>query len=303
MKMKRIKYATPFIDLFRPLTTAEAKDLTASIQVQGVVNPVVVYNSPEHGLSILDGVNRWSISQELGIECPIDDRGDIDDDTAKELAEDLNMSRRHLSGADWLKMKAGREERIKRVAEKRAEGKSQSVIAAEEGISQSQVSADIKEAGNKGLLPEQPATVTGKDGKKQPAKKKPGSAKPGPKPKKSKEDDGGTETPTHLKEEPAKEEKQADPAADFVSELESVCRELDAIKARIEAWKGNPLAYTTHWQSHVANIESVRKSIWQGIPRHVCPYCDGKKCDACKKTGRVQKSTYKAGLEATGKAA
>lgn len=87
----------------------------------------------------------------------------------------------------------------------------------------------------------------------------------------------------------------------FVAELEDACREIDRLKARIEAWKGNPFAYTTHWQSHAANLESVRKSIWQGRPCHVCPYCDGEKCDACKQTGRVQKSTYKSGCEAMGK--
>ena len=61
-------------------------------------------------------------------------------------------------------MPAARAERIKRVAEKRREGKSTRAIAEEEGISQPQVMHDLKEAGDTPVSPE-PETITGKDGK------------------------------------------------------------------------------------------------------------------------------------------
>lgn len=157
------------------------------------------------------------------------------------------------------------------------------------------------------LTPKQVKQIANADDPKADAKKLLGPEKPKPaKPPKAADDptrggnnfDYGENAKTP---EPVEVVEAEDPGKAFVAELEETCREIDRLKARIESWKSNPLVYTTHWQSHVANLESVRKSIWQGRPCHVCPYCDGEKCDTCKKTGRVQKSTYKSGCEAMGK--
>lgn len=101
-------------------------------------------------------------------------------------------------------------------------------------------------------------------------------------------------------------ETPAERAAAFNKELESTCREIDKLKARIEEWKPNPLCYSTHWQSHVAQLESVRKSIWQGRPVHECPYCDGigvengEPCKPCKGTGYLKRHSYDSACAALG---
>jgi hypothetical protein len=53
---------------------------------------------------------------------------------------------------------------VERVAEKRAAGKSLRTIAEEEGVSDTQIRSDIKEAGANPFAPA-PGKVTGRDGK------------------------------------------------------------------------------------------------------------------------------------------
>lgn len=179
--MRRPDYATPFADLFRELTPAERRELTDSIRAAGVLSAVLVYTSPEHGPSILDGLNRWAIARELGVPCPVNDLGSMGDQDARELAEQANHCRRHLTPADWQAMAAARAERVKRVAEKRKEGKSLRTIAEEEGISEKTVRKDIDEATADGSAVEpESGKVMGKDGKERPATQpaKPKPARP-----------------------------------------------------------------------------------------------------------------------------
>jgi hypothetical protein len=110
----RPTYATPFHDLFRPLTADERQDLRASIKEHGVQVPVTVYQSAEHGPAIIDGMNRWSVCQELGVDCPVNDLGEMSDADALELAEQLNHCRRHLTPKEWHEARAARAERVKR---------------------------------------------------------------------------------------------------------------------------------------------------------------------------------------------
>lgn len=289
--MKKPKYATPFIDLFRPLTPSEASDLTESIKVQGVIHPVVVYTSPTTGPSIIDGLNRWSIADELKVDCPVDDRGELDDDTARELAEDLNMSRRHLSGADWQKMRESRDDRIKRVAKARAKGKTTRQIAKDEGISQPQVISDMKAAADKGLSAEMPEKVVGIDGKKQP------STKP-PRPKSTSKVD------PPKGEEAAEDAEPVHQADAFVDELEGFCREIDQLCKRMAELKKSPFARDVHIDAGIAQIAAVRKQLWVARPDHDCPYCKGgsnkSECKVCNSTGRVCRGKYERGVAAVG---
>jgi ParB-like chromosome segregation protein Spo0J len=172
--MNRPNYAIPFADLFRELTPAERRELAESIKNNGVMVAVNVYTSAKHGPSLLDGANRWTISGELGVPCPVNDLGTMSDKDARELAEQLNHCRRHLTPADWRDMAAKRAERIRRVVEKRQQGKTQQQIADEEGISKPQVQRDLKEAVGTGVPTEPEAgTVKGKDGKTYKATKPP----------------------------------------------------------------------------------------------------------------------------------
>lgn len=318
-----MKFATPFTELFRVLTPAEDRELRSSIESKGVIHPVIVYQSKKHGSAIIDGLNRARIAEELGVEFPVDDRGELSDDEAKVLAEELNHCRRHLSPSDWRQMAADRAERIERVVARRSQGASMRTIAEEEGVSHPQVIRDLNSSTGTGV-PVGPEKVKGKDGKTR-------TAKPKRKPKAEPAEPTDEETPEPSKPldpcrggnnfdfganapkdaEPGHDvepvaETPAERAAAFNKELESTCREIDKLKARIEEWKPNPLCYSTHWQSHVAQLESVRKSIWQGRPVHECPYCDGigvengEPCKPCKGTGYLKRHSYDSACAALG---
>lgn len=178
-------YRLPFLDLLRPLHDTERAGLVASITSHGILHNVLVYDSREYGENcVIDGMNRLEIAAAEDIGFPVE-KTKITDAEARELAWSLNRDRRHLTPEEQAKARA---ERVQRIADKRAEGKSLRAIAEEEGVSQEQVRQDVKEAGVKGLTPEkspngstsgvkgltpEPPKVKGKDGKSYPAKATP----------------------------------------------------------------------------------------------------------------------------------
>jgi hypothetical protein len=172
---RRQPYATPFADVLRGLTPVELESFRESIRDHGntIYSPITVYQSERHGPAIIDGHHRYQLSQEMGIDCPVVDLGVIPDATAKVLARQLNTARRQLSYQEWQELNAAdKAERVKRVAEKRGEGKSLRTIADEEGVSDQTVRNDLKTAGAKGFAPEPDSgIVTGKDGKQYSASK------------------------------------------------------------------------------------------------------------------------------------
>ena len=120
-----------------------------------------------------------------------------------------------------------------------------------------------------------PETRVGVDGKKRPAS-----------------------NPKSPKTEP--EEPEADEGGAFVESVETICREIDQLVGRMKLLKSSRFAYSINIDSSVAQVEAARKTLWQGRPAHVCPYCKGDGCQPCAKTGRVKKSTFDAGREAVG---
>lgn len=105
------------------------------------------------------------------------------------------------------------------------------------------------------------------------------------------------------KEELAKKpdpETPADEGAEFVKEVETLCRDVDQIAARMKALKSSRFAYSINIDSSVSQVEAARKTFWQGRPAHPCPYCAGEGCKTCANTGRVKKATHESGKEAMG---
>lgn len=76
-----------------PLTAEQYDALKGDIMVNGVLVPVTV---DQHG-RVLDGHNRSSIADELGIDYPRIVVEVADDDAAMDLAVTLNGARRHLN--------------------------------------------------------------------------------------------------------------------------------------------------------------------------------------------------------------
>lgn len=177
-------FRLPFAGLFRPLTPAEDVELRTSIACIGVCHAVKVYDSPAWGPDcVIDGANRLRAAAELGLDLPVE-KVEADDDEARRMAEDLNIARRQVTAAEAREARA---RRIERVADLRAQGMSTRAIAAEVGVSQSQVVADIREATEQGCSVE-PEKVTGLDGRtvaathKAPEPDDPDDAEPGAEP-------------------------------------------------------------------------------------------------------------------------
>jgi hypothetical protein len=109
-----------FPDLLRPLTAEERAGLREDISRRGVITPVVV----DQDNGIIDGINRLTLAAELGLDAgaiPVDVRRGLTPSQKRDLAVALNEHRWHLSVEDLQRL---RQERLRRVAEKRREGKS-----------------------------------------------------------------------------------------------------------------------------------------------------------------------------------
>ncbi len=134
----------------QPLDQATEAALRASIQRFGVIVPVVV---DQHG-NLLDGHNRQRIAADLGVPCPEQRITVRDADEAKEVARTLNEDRRHMPKAQRLAV----------VKVLRDQGHSTRAIAAAVGVSQQQVSKDVRQVTTSCQVPA-PAAVQGLDGK------------------------------------------------------------------------------------------------------------------------------------------
>jgi ParB-like nuclease domain len=87
-------FTCPFADVMPPLAPDEQADLRESIRVRGVQDAVIVTDEDE----VLDGHTRLSIAVELGLDdVPFDVRAGLTADEKRDLAEVLNLHRRHLS--------------------------------------------------------------------------------------------------------------------------------------------------------------------------------------------------------------
>lgn len=96
---------------------------------------------------------------------------------------------------------------------------------------------------------------------------------------------------------------EADPAADSLAAVETLCRDMDAVAGRMKGLKADRYCYAIHVDSAVAQVEAARKTLWQGRAAFPCPYCEASGepgCRACGGTRRVKRSTRDSGLEAMG---
>jgi len=119
-------------ELIPPLSKDEYERLSSSLRQHGIQQPILVLPDGR----IIDGLHRWMISKELGIECPmrVVDLGESD---AFTLGLTLNIDRRQLSFEQIGELR----EAQKRIAlNQRARGKTQEETAAIVGVDQSTVS-------------------------------------------------------------------------------------------------------------------------------------------------------------------
>jgi hypothetical protein len=132
-----------------PLSDAERAGLKESIERDGVRYPVLL--DPD-GL-VIDGNNRLSVCEELGIKCPTVTL-DVDDLTAERLRITLNLYRRHLD--------ENRQNKLSLILEMRDMNMSERQIGKALGISGSAVHQQLERSTAKRLAVDH---VVGADGK------------------------------------------------------------------------------------------------------------------------------------------
>lgn len=148
-----ITYQLPFEDLLPALADDDLKALRDDIRDRGIVVPIIV---DEHH-NVIDGANRLRIAAELGIRnLPVDIRPGLSHPEKEELAEDLNLHRRHLT-REQLRDAIAR--RLKRTPEQ-----SDRQIAAAVGVDHHTVASIRRGLQATGEFPQLPKTI-GRDGR------------------------------------------------------------------------------------------------------------------------------------------
>jgi transcriptional regulator with XRE-family HTH domain len=121
----------PYALMLPPLTDEEYAALKDDIAEHGILYPVIA----DEDELVLDGVHRVKIADELGIEPPVSQMGQLSEERKMHLAVGLNMRRRHLD-VDR------RRELVRRLAEE--QGLSVRKIASVTGWSKSTVDRDLR---------------------------------------------------------------------------------------------------------------------------------------------------------------
>lgn len=145
----------------RPLTDREYAELRADIQAKGRIEVEILVD--RHG-NVVDGKHRLMIAAELGLTgLPIKVLDTDDPERLEDMAEGVNVFRRHLTKQQISALKQGRQERVRAM---RAERKSLREIAEVEGVAETTIRRDLN-----GAAEATPGKVQGMDGALRPARK------------------------------------------------------------------------------------------------------------------------------------
>jgi len=153
-----------------PLTDSEFENLSKDIAEKGVLVPIIV----DENSIVIDGEHRLRGAIKAGLKAvPIQVRPGLTEDEKWKMAENLNLNRRHLTPAQIQQMITENREKLPQMAiQLRQEGKSLRQIGDDLGVSHQHVKELIqKEATVNEITAQLPESITGKDGKKHPAKK------------------------------------------------------------------------------------------------------------------------------------
>lgn len=154
-------FRLPYADLLPPLGDNELAALRADIaERQAVIVPIVI----DEARNVIDGANRLRIAAALGIrEVPVEVRVGLSEADKQQMAEDLNLHRRHLT-REQLRLFV--ERRLVRTPEQ-----SNRQIAADLGVDHKTVGSLRQNAERRGEIPHV-ATVTDTLGRVQPARRR-----------------------------------------------------------------------------------------------------------------------------------
>jgi ParB-like chromosome segregation protein Spo0J len=279
--VKGIEYAVseahPAAEVLPWMTDDELQRLADDIAAKGQLHPID--RLPDG--RIIDGRNRELACRMAGIE-PEYQRCDYTGAQIVGHVVSLNVPRRHLSPSQLAMVAAelangARTDLqpcapVHKVEGEEAVGISQTEAADMVGVSRRSVASAVKvkneapelvEAVKDGTLDVKTAEKVAK----LPAdkRKKVAGAK---NPKKAAKESLAEEAVAAAHEEQTGE-KEADPAAEFVASVESLCRDMDQIAARLKALKESLFSYCMHVDSAVS--ASPRRS--HAARRRRCRYC------------------------------
>jgi hypothetical protein len=292
IKIGTRKFTVLFPDLLRALTPGERKALKEDIEERHSVEVAVVVDEDD---GIIDGIHRLAIAAEIGLTAvPCALRAGLTLDQKRDLAEALNIRRRHLTREEM------REEIAKRLKEE--PDASNRKIAEEVGADHQTVAASRENLEANGEIPRVEKT-TGKDGKAQdrPQKKSKKSGGEFPHP-------GEVEISQIPTLEPRLDKngkpwpERAFPALDCLEDFDALARQFSTLSAAVTAMSKRPIALHLNAAAIAESLQKHRKVISQARPYAVCPKCDGagtvegeqgiSHCEWCRSGGWVTKDTY-----------
>lgn len=297
--------AHPIAELLPWMGDEQLLELSADIGTYGQRVPIDRLRGPD---LIIDGRNRELACRIAGVE-PLYRDVDMTDAEIASYVRSINVPRRHLTqsqkamfAVDLATMQSGHRTDLEPPAlMPEVPPVSQKQAADMIGVSERMVrhAKSVKDNAPELAQPVRDGKIdvqTADKVAKLPAKERKKVAK-AEDPKKAAKEVLAAEATAQAHEE-ATGEAEVDPANAFVSDVETLCRDMDQIAARLKALKGSPLSYCMHVDSAVSQVQAARQTIWQGRPAYSCPYCKGAGCDVCKRTGRVKKTTFDSGTKA-----
>ncbi len=314
--MKKYEFH-PLAQAYRRMSAHDLSRMEEGMRESGFDErfPIVLYQG-----KILDGCNRYVCAEAAEVK-PVFVTFKGSAEAAEAFVRLANEERRHLTEAELTDK---RQERLKRVAEKREEGKSLRTIAEEEKVSVTQVQRDLEESTVPGGGTVEPldGKVKGRDGRTQtatPAKKlcerctrvgavqdceacKEARKKP---PKAGKKVTGETSVKGDADEGEIEKFKDAEgtdvpneavPAFQAAKDIEAKCREIDAIIKAVEDISKGPGGRLIRFEAFKQSMKDAKGNLWANRPSHVCPYCHGKAkakpCECCGGAGWTAKHIY-----------
>ena len=170
IKIGEAEFFKRYSNVVPAITISEYDILKEDIQIRGILVPIIV----DENYVVIDGIHRLQIAQELGFkQIPFQIRPGLSEEEKWELAQDLNLHRRHLTQEQITQIVQDNREKLPQMALMlRQQGKSLRQIGEELGISHQHAKQLIqKETAVNDITVELPETIKGKDGKKHPAKK------------------------------------------------------------------------------------------------------------------------------------
>jgi hypothetical protein len=256
---------------------------------------------------ILDGRNRYLAARAADCEPNVTEF--TGDDAAEErLVIRANENRRHLAPGE---LSGSRRLRLQRISDARKNGESLRTIAENEEISVGQVQRDLETASgvSGGDTPEpEDGKVTGKDGKKQSAKRK--------KARKTGENSTNEKSPKADKasnsNSPNTNDDKVDSPTDELGEpippglatifakaadFKEIVNQLNAINRKLKELSEHPAGSQLRLQGAQLSLRELKESVHFDMPYCVCPVCEGhaktrKTNCPCKARGWLLKGQY-----------